>query len=638
MKNKTLAHSLLTEEDIYYFKEGTHDRLYEKLGSHLVEIEGVKGVHFAVWAPNANFVSVIGDFNSWDKTAHPLHVRWDSSGIWEGFIPGVEIGVCYKYSIESSVNGYCVEKGDPYAFRWETPPHTGSVVWDIAYEWKDDNWASLKETLNRPDSPVSIYEMHFASWKRDDETNDAPLTYREMAKRLPSYLVDMGFTHVEFLPMMEHPFYGSWGYQKTGFFSPTSRYGTPQDFMYLIESLHQAGIGVILDWVPSHFPSDLHGLAFFDGTHLYEHEDPKKGVQPDWNSYIFNYGRNEVRSFLTSSANFWLEKYRVDGLRCDAVASMLYLDYSRKSGEWIPNVYGGNENLEAIDFLKSLNTSVYKNHPDAQMIAEESTAWPMVSRPVYLGGLGFGWKWNMGWMHDTLEFFQKDPVFRKHHHHELIFSILYAFTENFVLSLSHDEVVHGKASLLAKMPGDEWQKFANLRMLYGYMFAHPGKKLLFMGSEIAPWKEWDHESGLEWHILEYERHQGIQRWVRDLNKAYQNTPALHELDFSENGFAWVDHSDAENGVLSFKRKGTNPDDLVVVVLNLTPIPRDNYKIGVEFSTDWIEILNSDSHYYGGSDKGNFGRVKSYPIKIHGCDHAISLTLPPLSMLCLSPAK
>ncbi|ADI39219.1 1,4-alpha-glucan branching protein GlgB [Waddlia chondrophila] len=629
MKEAVAVYSLLSEKDIYLFKEGTHDRLYEKLGSHVVEVDGIKGTQFAVWAPNAESVSVIGDFNDWDRKRHQLHVRWDESGIWEGFIPGAKQGDCYKYHIASKVNGYRVEKGDPFAFFAEVPPKTGSIIWDLAYEWK-----SLTEERSRSDKPISIYEMHFGSWRRDEK--NTPPSYREMAEWLPPYLLDMGFTHVEFMPMMEHPFYGSWGYQKTGYFSPTSRYGSPQDFMFLIESLHQAGIGVFLDWVPSHFPSDQHGLAFFDGTHLFEHEDPKKGIQPDWNSYIFNYGRNEVRSFLTSSANFWCSRYHIDGLRCDAVASMLYLDYSRKNGEWIPNAYGGNENLEAIDFLKTLNTTIYQNHPHVQMIAEESTAWPMVSRPVYLGGLGFGWKWNMGWMNDTLEYFKKDPVHRKYHHNELIFSILYAFTESFVLSLSHDEVVHGKASLLTKMPGDEWQKFANLRLLYGYMFTHPGKKLLFMGSEIAPWTEWHHEAGLEWHILDYERHAGIQRWVRDLNKAYCTLPALHQLDFSEEGFSWIDCSDWENGVLSYSRKGFDPKDTAVVILNLTPVPRENYKIGVPFSGNWQEVLNSDSHYYGGSDKGNFGRVASYPIAMHGHDYALSLTLPPLAMICLSP--
>lgn len=636
MIGESLVHTLLTEEDIYYFKEGTHDRLYEKLGSHLIEKDGVKGAQFAVWAPNALSVSVIGDFNYWDKKTHPLHVRWDESGIWEGFIPGVNEGACYKYFIVSNTGGYQVEKSDPFARYCEVPPKTGSIVWNTDYSWQDDQWESLRDKWNQSDKPVSIYEMHFASWRRDE--SNAPPTYRQMAEVLPHYLSDMGFTHVEFMPMMEHPFYGSWGYQKTGFYSPTSRYGTPQDFMYLIESLHQAGIGVFLDWVPSHFPSDEHGLAFFDGTHLFEHEDPKKGVQPDWNSYIFNYGRNEVRSFLTSSANFWCDCYHIDGLRCDAVASMLYLDYSRKEGEWIPNEYGGNENLEAIHFLKSLNTTLYENHPHIQMIAEESTAWPMVSRPVYLGGLGFGWKWNMGWMNDTLEYFKRDPVHRKHHHNELIFSILYAFTENFVLSLSHDEVVHGKASLLTKMPGDEWQKFANLRLLYGYMFTHPGKKLLFMGSEIAPWKEWSHEAGLEWHILDYERHAGIQKWVRDLNHAYRQLPALHQLDFSEDGFSWIDCSDWENCVLSYIRRGTEEGDIAIIILNMTPVPRDNYKVGVPFSGEWKEVLNSDSHHYGGSDNGNFGLVKSYPVAMHGCEHALSLTLPPLAMICLVPEK
>lgn len=630
MSASTVAHSFLNEQDIFLFKEGTHDRLFEKLGSHLTTVENQKGVQFAVWAPNAQSVSVIGDFNDWNPASHPLNVRWDESGIWEGFIPGVKEGALYKYHIVSNHNQYKAEKGDPFAFRWQTPPNTASVVWNLKYDWNEPGWKEDRKRSNRGDQPVSIYELHFGSWK------EGIRSYRKMAENLPSYLKEMGFTHVEFLPMMEHPFYGSWGYQKTGYFSPTSRYGTPQDFMFLIESLHNSGIGVFLDWVPSHFPSDIHGLAFFDGTHLFEHEDPKKGIQPDWNSYIFNYGRNEVRSFLLSSANFWCDVYHIDGLRCDAVASMLYLDYSRKDGEWIPNEYGGNENLEAVHFLKQLNTRMYTNHPDIQMIAEESTAWPMVSRPAHLGGLGFGWKWNMGWMNDTIEYFKKDPVHRKHHHQELLFSLVYAFTENFVLSLSHDEVVHGKASLLSKMPGDEWQKFANLRALYGYLFTHPGKKLLFMGSEIAPWKEWDHESFLEWHILDYERHAGMQRWVRDLNAAYQKFPALHELDFSPLGFSWIDTNDSGNSVFSYVRKGAEPEQHLVVVLNLTPMPRENYKVGVEISGTWTEVLNSDSHFYGGSDKGNFGRVESFPLQVHGRPYALNLTLPPLSMICLSP--
>ena len=618
----TTAYSLFSDEDIYLFKEGKHTRLYEKFGSHVIN----DGTYFAVWAPNAVSVSVIGDFNGWNRESHPLFVRWDSSGIWEGFIPGIKNGSIYKYFIVSKVNNRGFEKGDPFAFMWETPPKTASVVWSTQYEWDEGSWPLQKKEKNRLNSPISIYELHLGSWRPN-------LTYRKIAEVLPDYVKEMGFTHVEFMPVMEHPFYGSWGYQKVGYFAPTSRYGTPQDFMFLIETLHRKGLGVILDWVPSHFPVDEHGLGDFDGTHLYEHDDPKKGFHPDWSSYIFNYGRNEVRAFLISSAMFWCDKYHVDGVRVDAVASMLYLDYSRKAGEWIPNRNGGNQNLEAQEFVKELNCAIYGAYPDVQTFAEESTAWPMVSRPTFVGGLGFGMKWNMGWMHDTLQYFSKTPIHRKYHHNEILFSIVYAFSENFVLPLSHDEVVHGKGSLLHKMPGDDWQKFANLRLLLGYMFMHPGKKLLFMGGEFAQRSEWCHDTSLEWHLLQYAPHQGIQNWVKDLNNSYRKTPALYEKDFSNEGFEWVDLFNHEDSVIAFLRKGK--EDCMLIVCNFTPVPRENYKIRVAEKGVWQEVLNSDSAYYGGSNMGNLGSVKTTR---HKSEHVLNLTLPPLAIICLQIKK
>jgi len=623
--------SLFTDFDIYLFKEGNYFNAYEKLGSHIIDLNGTIGTYFAVWAPNAKQVSVMGDFNNWNKESHPLTARWDNSGIWEGFIPGIEKGTKYKYYIVSRY-GYLLEKGDPYAFFWETPPATASFVWDLEYKWNDEAWMKNRAKNNNLNSPISIYEMHLGSWKRVPEEGNRFLTYREMALWLVEYLKEMGFSHVEFLPIMEHPFYGSWGYQTVGYFAPTSRYGTPQDFMYLIDQLHQNGIGVILDWVPSHFPDDGHGLSFFDGTYLYEHQDRKKGYHPHWHSYIFNYGRNEVRNFLISSAIFWLEKYHVDALRVDAVASMLYLDYGRNEGEWIPNKYGGKENLEAIGFIKKMNETIYERYPDTQTIAEESTAWPMVSKPVYLGGLGFGMKWNMGWMHDTLEYFSKDPIYRKYHHNKLTFSIWYAFSENFILSLSHDEVVYGKGSLLTKMSGDDWQKFANLRLLYGYMYAHPGKKLLFMGGEIAQRDEWYHEKSLDWHLLEYESHRAIQRWVKDLNNIYRNELALHELDCEPSGFEWIDFNDSIHSVISFLRKGKNSKNIILVVCNFTPIPRFNYILGVPENGYWKEILNSDSEVYGGSNHGNIGGVEASMTPSHGRPYSISVTVPPLGLI------
>jgi len=624
--------SRFSEQDIYLFKEGCHFRLYEKFGSHAMTRDGVPGTYFAVWAPSADKVSVIGNFNGWDSDSHGLSVRWDSSGIWEGFIPKVGRGELYKYCIVSKNNGYRVEKRDPFAFFCEVPPKTASITWDVNYEWSDNSWMKTRNSRNALDAPQSIYELHFGSWRRKPEENNRSLSYGEMVSELVQYIKETGFTHVEFMPLMAHPFLGSWGYQKVGYFAPTSRYGNPQELMYLIQELHKNDIGVIMDWVPSHFPSDEHGLAYFDGTSLYEHEDPRKGFHPDWKSYIFNYGRHEVRNFLISSALFWLDKYHIDGLRVDGVASMLYLDYSRKDGEWVANEDGGRENYEAINFIKRLNEEVYTNFPDVQMIAEESTDWAMVSRPTYSGGLGFGLKWNMGWMHDTLEYISKDPIHRKYHQNDLTFSMVYAYTENFMLSLSHDEVVHGKGSLLRKMPGDDWQKFANLRLLFGYMFGHPGKKLLFMGCEFGQWDEWNHDSSLDWHLLQYAPHQGAQRCIKDLNNLYKNSPALYQKDFSHEGFEWIDCNDWEGSILSFVRKGVDPKENIIVVCNFTPTYRTGYRIGVPSEGYWKEVLNSDAVEYGGSGKGNMGGVSSDPIPSHGRPQSIELTLPPLATL------
>ncbi len=625
-------YSLITEQDTFLFKQGRHFHLFDKLGSHPVTFGNQKGTYFAVWAPNAETVSVIGDFNGWNRTTHPLGVRWDGSGIFEGFIPHIGQGEVYKYFIKSKNGGGEFEKGDPFALFWEIPPKTASIVWDLKYTWNEGNWNKIRGQKNSLHAPISIYELHYGSWRRKPEEGNRPFTYREMAKVLPAYLKEMGFTHVEFMPMMEHPFYGSWGYQKVGYFAPSSRYGTPQDFMFLIDSLHQMGIGVYLDWVPSHFPSDEHGLAYFDGTHLFEHEDPRKGFHPEWRSYIFNYDRHEVRSFLISSAVFWLEKYHADGLRVDAVSSMLYLDYARENNDWIPNIYGGKENLEAIEFIKTLNEFLYERYPHMQMTAEESTAWPMVSRPTYLGGLGFGMKWNMGWMHDTLTYFSKEPIHRKYHHNDLLFSMLYIYNENFVLSLSHDEVVYGKGSLLNKMPGDDWQKFANLRLLYGYLFGHPGKKMLFMGSEIGQWNEWNHESSLDWHLLQWDRHQGIQKTLKALNHLYQTEPALYTYDFESEGFEWIDLHDAENSIISFLRKGKDPKDYIIVVCNFTPVPRHNYAVGAPFGGCWKEIFNSDAAEYGGSNLGNEGHVEAVEENTQNRPYRITLTLPPLGVM------
>ncbi|HUZ47439.1 MAG TPA: 1,4-alpha-glucan branching protein GlgB [Terriglobia bacterium] len=623
----------LKDEDLYLFNEGSHYRLYQKLGAHSIKVDGEEGCSFAVWAPNAERVTVMGDFNGWNKGSHPLRSRGES-GIWEGFVPGVGQGAQYKYHIASRYHEYRVDKTDPFALFRQVPPETASIVWDLQYDWGDRNWMENRHQNNSLASPQSIYEVHLGSWARVPEEGDRPLTYRELAKKLTEYVLRLGFTHVEFLPVMEHPFTGSWGYQTTGYFAPTSRYGTPQDFMYLIDCLHQNGIGVYLDWVPSHFPTDEHGLAYFDGTHLFEHEDPRQGFHPDWGSYIFNYGRNEVRSFLMSSAFLWLDAYHVDGLRVDAVASMLYLDYSRKAGEWIPNKYGGRENLEAIDFLRRFNTDVYEAHPDVQTMAEESTAWPMVSRPTYVGGLGFGMKWDMGWMHDMLEYMSRDPVFRKYYQGELTFRMLYAFTENFLLPLSHDEVVHGKGSLIGKMPGDEWQRFANLRLLLGSMYAQPGKKLLFMGDEFGQVREWGHDQSLEWHVLQFPNHAGIQKWVEDLNHVYRREPALHQLDLDPAGFEWIDCNDSDYSTLTFIRKGQSGRELIVVACNFTPVPRLNYRVGVPRGGFWREILNSDAPQYWGGGWGNLGGVEATQVPCHGRPYSVSLTLPSLGIVFL----
>jgi len=629
--------SLLSDDDLYLFNEGSHLRLYEKLGSHRLTWNGTPGTYFAVWAPNAEQVFVMGDFNGWDKGNRPLRAK-GSSGIWEGFIPGLGQWANYKYHVVSKYGDYRVDKADPFAVHQETPPRTGSIVTTLDYSWGDQDWMAARQRRNARDAPISVYEMHLGSWMRLPEEGNRSLNYRELAPRLLAHLQRMGFTHVQFLPVMEHPFYGSWGYQTTGYFAPTSRYGTPQDFMYLIDQLHQHDIGVFLDWVPSHFPTDEHGLAYFDGSHLYEHADPQKGYHPDWHSYIFNFGRHEVRSFLLSSACYWLDQYHADGIRVDAVASMLYLDYSRKAGEWIPNQYGGRENLEAIDFLRHFNQAVYQGFPDVQTIAEESTDWPMVSRPAYVGGLGFGMKWDMGWMHDTLQYMSLDPVHRKYHHNQLTFRQIYAFSENFMLPLSHDEVVHGKGSLLGKMPGDDWQKFANLRLLYGYMYAQPGKKLLFMGAELAQWSEWDHEASLQWHLADYDRHDEIRRWVDELNWFYRREPALHELDLDPAGFAWIDANDAENSALSFIRKGTSTKDIILALCNFTPVPRQNYRVGVPRGGYWQEVMNSDAREYGGSGQGNIGGVDATPVPLHGHNQSLTITLPPLSVLFFKSAQ
>ncbi len=624
------VHSLLTDYDIGLFQTGKHFRLYEKLGAHSAEIDGVKGMHFAVFAPAAETVFVEGDFSGWEGIE--LNVRWDTSGIWEGFIPGAKVGQAYKFLIDSKSMPGRLEKADPFATYAEKSPRTASVLWESAHIWSDKSWMKKRKRINSLDHPISIYEMHLASWRTHED--GTPFTYLELAEELPGYINKLGFTHVELMPVMEHPYDPSWGYQITGFFAPTSRFGTPDEFREFVQALHNADIGVILDWVPSHFPSDAHGLGRFDGSCIYEHPDYRKGYHPDWDSLIFNYERPEVRAFLISNALYWLDEFHIDGFRVDAVASMLYLDYSREDGAWEPNIYGGNENLEAISFLKELNETVYAEFPDTIMIAEESTAFAGVSHPTYDGGLGFGMKWMMGWMHDTLDYFAKPTVYRKFHHGSMSFSIVYAFAENFVLPFSHDEVVHGKASLLHKMPGDDWQKFANLRLLYGYMFAHPGAKLLFMGAEIAQRSEWDFAGQLEWNLLEYEPHAGIQKLVEDLNKFYREQIALHQNNFEQDGFEWIDFMDHEQSILAFVRKGKNRKNDLVILCNFTEIPRDDYQVGVPKAYAWKEIFNTDDKKYGGSGVLNTRQLKPRQDNKHGMKYSIRLTIPPLGMTVL----
>ncbi len=623
--------SLLSDDDGYLFNEGSHFRLYDKLGAHVIDQGEISGTYFAVWAPDAEQVSVIGAFNDWNRMSHRLTPR-KQTGIWEGFFSGIGKGTLYKYHVASRFQMYRVDKADPFSIFNEIPPKTASIVWDLNYDWNDGEWMRQRQHKNRLDQPMAIYEMHLGSWRRVQSKGYRSLSYRELAPQLADYLEELGYTHVEFMPVMDHPFFGSWGYQITGYFAPSGNFGTPQDLMYLIDHLHQRGIGVILDWVPSHFPTDEHGLAYFDGTHLFEHADPRQGYHPEWHSYIFNYARKEVQSFLISNALFWLDCYHVDGLRVDGVASMLYLDYARKAGEWIPNQYGGRENLAAIDLLRRLNEAVYQHHPDVQTIAEESTDWPMVSRPSYVGGLGFGLKWDMGWMHDTLQYMAKDSVHRRFHQNDLTFRMIYAFHENFVLPLSHDEVVYGKGSLLEKMAGDDWQKFANLRALYGYMYAQPAKKMLFMGGEFAQRGEWVHDGSLDWDLLDFPPHVGVQHWVRDLNRFYRAEPALHEYDCEPAGFEWIDCGDADSSVLSLVRKGKSTATLVLAVCNLTPVPRVGYRIGAPRGGYWRERLNSDATEYGGSGMGNGGGVEATAAEQHGRPFSLTLTLPPLAVL------
>ena len=632
MQQSVEVYSLFTDFDVNLFRAGKHHKLYEKFGAHALTHEGTEGTYFSVWAPNAESVSVIGDFNGWNPYSHALLVRWDGSGIWEGFIPNVGVGSLYKYYIRSH-QGETLEKSDPFALQCEVPPRTASVVSTTWYEWGDGDWMQSRREHNGFNKPIAVYELHLGSWMRSPDNPSELPGYRDIAAKLVPYIKEAGFTHVELMPIMEHPYYPSWGYQITGYFAAASRYGAPQDLMYLIEELHRNGIGVLLDWVPSHFPGDAHGLHRFDGTHLYEHEDPRQGFHPDWGSYIFNYGRNEVRSFLISNAVFWLDRYHADGLRVDAVASMLYLDYSRREGEWIPNEHGGRENLQAISFLKELNETVFGYFPDTQTIAEESTSWPGVSRPTYSGGLGFGMKWMMGWMHDTLEYFGRDPLYRQHHHGQMTFSMLYAFHENFMLPLSHDEVVHGKGAMLQKMPGDEWQRFANLRALYLYMYTHPGTKLLFMGNEFGQTGEWNHNQSLDWHLMEYEPHRGMFELVKSLNYLYRGEPALYEHSFSPAGFEWVEAGDSSNSVLAYIRKGVHDKDDLLVILNLTPVVRYAYRCGLPSEGEWTVVLNSDDKRYHGSGVQQ-KPVKAEPIRWMDKAWSAMLTLPPLSGLVL----
>jgi 1,4-alpha-glucan branching enzyme len=630
---------VLTDFDLHLLGEGTLHRAFEKLGAHPMTIGGAAGFHFAVWAPNAERVSVVGDFNRWDARAHPMRLL-APNGVWEVFVPGLGEGERYKFEIRSGLDGTVLHKADPFGFAFEVPPRSASITCRLdTYEWRDQEWMRARAAHNAWfDRPLAVYEVHLGSWRRREEEGGRHLGYRELAAELIPYVTDLGYTHIELLPVMEHPFAGSWGYQVIGFYAPTSRFGPPADFKWFVDECHRNGLGVLLDWVPGHFPKDAHGLARFDGSALYEHEDPRQGEHRDWGTMIFNYGRNEVRSFLLSNAMFWLGEYHVDGLRVDAVASMIYLDYSRGPGEWIPNRFGGRENLEAVEFLRQLNQLTHAEHPGTITVAEESTAWPAVSRPVYLGGLGFTYKWNMGWMHDMLEYMRQDPIYRRYAHTHVTFSMLYAFTENFVLPFSHDEVVHGKASMLNKMPGDVWQKRASLRALYGYMYGHPGKKLLFMGGEFGQWREWNHDHGLDWHLLADEIHAGIHRWVRDLNAAYRREPALHQVDFEPAGFQWIDCNDNANSVVSFIRRARDPEDFLVVLVNFTPVPREGYRIGVPREGVYGEVLNSDAAFYGGSNVGNGGAVLADAVESHGHPASLRLTLPPLACLLLKPER
>ncbi|MDR3163281.1 MAG: 1,4-alpha-glucan branching protein GlgB [Helicobacteraceae bacterium] len=617
--------SLWGEQDSYYFKSGTHYRLFEILGSHIVTKNRVRGAYFAIWAPNASHVSVIADFNGYDGGKHPLKLRGDGSGVWEGFIAGAKEGDSYKYLITAQ-DGTQMQKSDPYGSLWEVPPKSATRIHRFDYVWNDEEWLKERSGRNKLDAPMSIYEMHLGSWRFNTEEGRA-LTYRELGGELPKYLNDMGYTHVEFLPPTEYPFDGSWGYQCIGYFAPTSRYGAPEDFAFMVDCLHQAGIGIFIDWVPSHFAVDMHGLANFDGTNLYEHTDPRQGFHPQWGSAIFNHGRNEVKAFLISSAIFWLDRFHIDGIRVDAVASMLYLDYGRKEGEWIPNEHGGKENLKSVQFLQTLNAVAYEKFPDIAMIAEESTAWPMVTRPTYLGGLGFGLKWNMGWMHDTLKYFSRDPLFRSYNHDQITFSIWYAFHENFLLSLSHDEVVHMKGSLIGRMPGDEWQRFANLRLLFTYMFAHPGKKLMFMGMEFGQYAEWNYKQSLDWHLLQYPVHSSLQRFIADLNRFYRSQKTLWLRDFTLDGFEWADMRDGAQSVIGFFRYGGG--ETLLILCNFTPVVRRGYRMGVNEDGEWLELFNSDSAIYGGGNTGNCGKVEAEARRSHGREYSLSVTLPPL---------
>ena len=632
-----MSEPFLSDYDLHLLGEGRHYRAYDKLGAHPGSVDGIDGVHFAVVAPNASAVSVIGDFNHWNADTDPM-ARTGNWGIWHRFVPGAVCGALYKFQLTSGSGDPLPDKADPFAFAAELRPRSASMVWSLdSYTWNDADWMDHRAPRHTHAAPISVYELHLGSWRRMTEDGGRWLTYREVAPQLADYVTSMGFTHVELLPVNEHPLDASWGYQTIGYFAPTSRFGTPDDFRFLVDTLHQAGIGVILDWVPAHFPSDEHGLANFDGTCLFEHADPKQGRHPEWQTQIFNYGRHEVSNFLISNARFWFDQYHIDGLRVDAVASMLYLDYARDEGEWIPNVDGGRENLEAVEFIKTLNRYIYSEYPDVMMIAEESTAWPGVSAPTDAGGLGFGFKWNMGWMHDTLKFMSKDPIHRRHHLDDLSFSLVYAFSENFILPLSHDEVVHGKGSIISRMSGDEWQRIANLRLLYGFMFGHPGKKLLFMGNEIGQPGEWSFEGSLDWHLLSSPSHAGLQRWVGDLNRLYRSDARLHRLDSKAEGFEWVDRSDEQSTIVSFLRRGMPDDDPLLFVCNFTPVERVGYRIGVPRDGQWRELLNSDAKHYGGRGLGNLGAVRADTAALHGREHSLELTLPPLGVLVLERA-